>query len=91
MYCVAGQEETEAFSQLDMPLITFERSIAGDIPFVGCDNYQGGQLATEHLYGKGCRILAHIGGTIEVPMPADAQAARIFGHLCAVRFAGDGL
>ena len=66
-------EETEAFSQLDMPLITFERSIAGDIPFVGCDNYQGGQLATEHLYGKGCRILAHIGGTIDVSMPADAR------------------
>ena len=69
----SGSFETEKFKGLDFPLITLERSMDEGTSGIECDNYQGGQLATEHLYGKGCRILAHIGGTIEVSMPADAR------------------
>ncbi|OBZ08442.1 LacI family transcriptional regulator [Bacillus sp. FJAT-27264] len=53
--------EVEAYRQIHLPLVTFDRQISPDIPYVCSDNYQGGALATGLLADKGCRKLAHIG------------------------------
>ncbi|MHA6531829.1 LacI family DNA-binding transcriptional regulator [Paenibacillus sp. BAC0078] len=54
--------EVESYRQMSLPLVTFDRQISPDIPYVCSDNYAGGQLATSLLIEKGCRKLAHIGG-----------------------------
>ncbi|MEK4849306.1 LacI family DNA-binding transcriptional regulator [Paenibacillus sp. FSL H7-0756] len=54
--------EVEAYRQMNLPLVTFDRQISPDIPYVCSDNYEGGKLATTLLIQKGCRHLAHIGG-----------------------------
>jgi len=54
--------EVEAYRQIHLPVVTFDRQISADIPYVCSDNYEGGLLAAGLLAGKGCRKLAHIGG-----------------------------
>ncbi|MEK3687780.1 LacI family DNA-binding transcriptional regulator [Paenibacillus sp. LMG 31459] len=54
--------EVEDYRQMNLPLVTFDRQISPDIPYVCSDNYAGGRLATTLLIQKGCRRLAHIGG-----------------------------
>lgn len=58
--------EVEAYRQMNLPLVTFDRRISPDIPYVCSDNYKGGELATTLLIEKGCRMLAHIGGHPEL-------------------------
>lgn len=58
-----------------LPIVTFERSDAGNVSSVSCDNFQGGVLATEHLIAKGCRCLLHFSGSHGVQMPADQRCA----------------
>lgn len=58
--------EVEAYRQMNLPLVTFDRQISPAIPYVCSDNYAGGQLATTLLIEKGCRKLAHIGGHPEL-------------------------
>lgn len=53
--------EVEAYRQIHLPLVTFDRQISPDIPYVCSDNYHGGAMATSLLVDKGCRKLAHIG------------------------------
>ncbi|MFC3747399.1 LacI family DNA-binding transcriptional regulator [Paenibacillus sp. GCM10012306] len=53
--------EVEAYRQIHLPLVTFDRQISPEIPYVCSDNYRGGVLATSLLADKGCRKLAHIG------------------------------
>lgn len=54
--------EVEDYRQMNLPLVTFDRQISPNIPYVCSDNYAGGRLATTLLIEKGCRRLAHIGG-----------------------------
>ncbi|WP_019914817.1 LacI family DNA-binding transcriptional regulator [Paenibacillus sp. HW567] len=54
--------EVESYRQMSLPLVTFDRQISPEIPYVCSDNYAGGRLATTLLIEKGCRKLAHIGG-----------------------------
>lgn len=56
-----------------MPAVTLERIISDDIPTITCDNYQGGELATEHLVGAGCRRLAIISGSLDIDLPANKR------------------
>jgi LacI family sucrose operon transcriptional repressor len=53
---------------LHLPLISLDRQVDPDIPFICCDNYRGGSIATRHLIEKGCRNLIHISGSLSVPM-----------------------
>jgi LacI family sucrose operon transcriptional repressor len=53
--------EVEAYRQIHLPLVTFDRQISPDIPYVCSDNYGGGVLAATLLVEKGCQKLAHIG------------------------------
>ncbi|MCL6602047.1 MAG: LacI family DNA-binding transcriptional regulator [Paenibacillus sp.] len=54
--------EVEAYRQIHLPIVTFDRKLSDNIPFICSDNYNGGRLATTLLIDKGCQKLAHIGG-----------------------------
>ncbi|GHU01717.1 LacI family transcriptional regulator [Betaproteobacteria bacterium] len=60
--------ETGDYQGLQFPLISLDRELASDIPYVCCDNYQGGELAANCLIEKGCRNVIHISGSLAVPM-----------------------
>ena len=38
--------EVDEYINLNLPLVTFDRQISENIPFVSSDNYLGGTLAT---------------------------------------------
>ncbi len=52
----------EELKKLNMPIVSFETIISEDIITISANNYQGGRLAFEHLYEKGCKKLLHIKG-----------------------------
>lgn len=54
------------YKDLNAPLITFDRYIDESIPYVSCDNFYGGQLATNHLIENGCKSLLHISGALNL-------------------------
>lgn len=54
--------EVEDYRHIHLPVVTFDRQISDDIPYISSDNYRGGELATTLLADKGCRKIAHIGG-----------------------------
>ena len=56
--------DVELYKDLNAPIITFDRQIDESIPYVSCDNFHGGQLATEHLINNGCKNLLHISGAL---------------------------
>lgn len=66
-------EDIEQFFPENLPVVTFERTISDNISSVSCNNYQGGELATQHLIDCGCKNLLHISGVQGVHMPADAR------------------
>lgn len=65
----------------ELPLVAYERGMSNRVSSVSCDNFQGGELATEHLVACGCRHLLHIGGSAGVHMPAD-QRCEAFAAVC---------
>ena len=54
--------DLDYYKNLNAPVITFDRYIDDSIPYVTCDNYHGGQLATNYLISHGCKSLLHISG-----------------------------
>jgi LacI family transcriptional regulator, sucrose operon repressor len=60
--------EVDEYIGLRHPLITFDRKIGSDIPYIASDNYLGGQLAARLLIDKGCRKIAHICGNLTLDM-----------------------
>ncbi len=60
------QENSEWLRRIDdagVPLVLIDRRFGGfDSNFVGVNDYQVGELATEHLIAQGCRRIAHIRG-----------------------------
>lgn len=77
----SGSFSTEKFKNLGFPLITIGRFLDAGTAGIECDNYSGGVLAAEHLIGRGCKCLLHIGGVNEQPMPADSRKAA-FEEVC---------
>ncbi len=65
--------EVDEYLNLKLPLVTFDRQISKDIPFVSSDNYLGGTLATNLLIDKGCRKIAHICGNLRLNMLANQR------------------
>lgn len=60
--------EIDEYVNLNMPLVTFDRRISNNVPFVSSDNYEGGRLATNLLIDKGCRKIANICGNLDLDM-----------------------
>ncbi|MGZ7445654.1 LacI family DNA-binding transcriptional regulator [Paenibacillus sp. TH7-28] len=60
--------DIESYKKVPFPIVSFDRLVSADIPCVGSDNYRGGELATEHLIGRGCKRLLHISGPLGLDM-----------------------
>ncbi|MFZ2257823.1 MAG: LacI family DNA-binding transcriptional regulator [Clostridiaceae bacterium] len=59
---VARGRNIEKIHKLAIPVVSFETLISDDIITISADNYQGGQVAFNHLYDRGCRNILHIKG-----------------------------
>lgn len=66
--------EVEEYMNLNLPIVTFDRCIAENIPYILSDNYEGGLLATNHLIEKDCRKLAHISGSLKLNLLANKRS-----------------
>lgn len=69
----------EQYLNSNIPVVSFENKIDDSIVSVSSDNYDGGRMAFEHLYEKGCRKILHIKG----PDTFDATEQRYEGFLDA--------
>jgi len=56
------------------PIVSIDRILSNEIPYVSSDNYQGGLLATTHLIEKGCKKIAHICGSPTLHMTANLRS-----------------
>lgn len=65
--------EVEDYTSADMPIISFDRIISPDIPYVASDNFKGGELATNHLIEKGASSILHISGPMKYDMLANRR------------------
>jgi len=70
--------EPSVYATLDRPLVTFERYIDESIPYVTCDNYTGGLLATQHLIEKGCQNLLHISGSLSLDIYSNQRLSGFY-------------
>jgi LacI family transcriptional regulator len=70
-----------------LPVVVFDRRLEGfPLPFVGCDNHEGGKLAAKHLLQMGRRNIAFIAGKDGV----STSAERLQGYKEALEEAGFG-
>ncbi|WP_055107000.1 LacI family DNA-binding transcriptional regulator [Paenibacillus ihumii] len=65
--------EVDEYCNLRSPIVTFDRQIGQDIPYISSDNYEGGRLATERLISQGCRKIAHICGNLQLDLLANRR------------------
>lgn len=65
--------EVDEFANVNLPIVTFDRRIKGEIPYVSSDNYQGGKLATNLLIDKGCQKIAHVCGNLSLDLLASKR------------------
>lgn len=59
---------TEDYENLTLPIVSLDRRLGDNIPYICCDNSQGGALAVRHLIEMGCKKLLHISGSLEIKM-----------------------
>ena len=65
--------ETSEYLNLGRPIVSIDRCLANNIPYIASDNYNGGVLATNLLIEKGCKKLAHISGPLILNTPANKR------------------
>jgi LacI family sucrose operon transcriptional repressor len=73
--------DIEDYMGLNLPICSLDRQLSDTIPYVCCDNYQGGALATKHLRAAGCKKLLHISGSLEITMLSN-QRTDAFLDVC---------
>ena len=78
---VARSKCKEAYSNINIPVISFESHISDQMITVSSDNYNGGKIAFDHLYQCGCRKIIHIKG----PTCFEATEERSRGFLDAAK------
>lgn len=65
--------QVDEYRSLHSPIVTFDRQIGEEIPFISSDNYRGGELAAELLVSKGCRKIAHFCGHLKLELLANRR------------------
>lgn len=65
--------QVEEYVHLKSPIVTIDRQISSDIPYISSDNFTGGSLAAELLVNKGCKKIAHICGNLELQLLANRR------------------
>ncbi|MFB9769986.1 LacI family DNA-binding transcriptional regulator [Lactiplantibacillus modestisalitolerans] len=60
----------QEYQNLNLPIVSIDRIVNGDIPTVASDNYAGGRLATERLIERGAQKIIHINGPQSLPITA---------------------
>ncbi|WP_367342113.1 LacI family DNA-binding transcriptional regulator [Limosilactobacillus sp.] len=63
----------EEYQQSGLPIVTFDRHLADNVPIVSCDNYQGMQLATQQLIKDGCKDIHFLGNLHQKGNPTDQR------------------
>lgn len=66
--------QVDEYRNLHSPIVTIDRQIDANIPYISSDNYRGGELAAELLISKGCRKIAHICGNLELQLLANNRS-----------------
>ncbi|WP_204710283.1 LacI family DNA-binding transcriptional regulator [Halobacillus seohaensis] len=65
--------DVDAYRNVGMPVVSFDRILSPTIPYVAGDNYKGGEIATQHLIDKGCKKILHISGPLEYELLANRR------------------
>ncbi|WP_139996925.1 LacI family DNA-binding transcriptional regulator [Paenibacillus paridis] len=65
--------QVDEYKNLSSPIVTIDRQISEEIPFISSDNYAGGKLAAKLLVDKGCKKIAHICGNLELRLLANQR------------------
>nr|3CTP_A Chain A, Periplasmic binding protein/LacI transcriptional regulator [Alkaliphilus metalliredigens QYMF]3CTP_B Chain B, Periplasmic binding protein/LacI transcriptional regulator [Alkaliphilus metalliredigens QYMF] len=79
---IASRSQCEdEYANIDIPVVAFENHILDNIITISSDNYNGGRMAFDHLYEKGCRKILHIKG----PEVFEATELRYKGFLDGAR------
>lgn len=66
--------DVEEYVNLNYPIVTFDRCISENFPYISSDNYHGGKLATNLLIEKGCKKIAHISGNLQLNLLANKRS-----------------
>lgn len=83
--------EIEHYLHLNLPIVSFDRTLGSGIPIVASDNRMGGSLAARLLTEKGCRHPVYFNRGIGGPHHAAMLASeRVQGFGEALRNAGIG-
>lgn len=61
-------QDIDDYVGMQLPLISLDRQLGDAIPYICCDNYRGGELATLHLVQQGCKKILHISGSLDIEM-----------------------
>ncbi|WP_173917539.1 LacI family DNA-binding transcriptional regulator [Halobacillus sp. Marseille-Q1614] len=61
------------YDQHNLPTVAIDHYLSKDIPVVGSNNYQGGQLAVQELLDAGCKKIIHLNGPGELQTPANLR------------------
>ncbi len=82
------EEMPQALRDLNIPKVeVFERNHKEGVPLVSVDNDQIGALAAQHLYGRGFKHFAFVGGVQEVSGWEECEPSPVFGNISSA-FAG---
>ncbi|MCA0757501.1 LacI family DNA-binding transcriptional regulator [Paenibacillus sp. N4] len=65
--------QVEEYIHLNSPIVTIDRQIGTDIPYISSDNRMGGSMAAKLLLAQGCRKIAHICGNLELQLLANRR------------------
>lgn len=65
--------QVDEYKHLNSPIVTIDRQISSEIPYISSDNYAGGSLAAQLLVSEGCKKIAHICGNLELHLLANQR------------------
>jgi LacI family sucrose operon transcriptional repressor len=73
------------YENFEIPVVTIDRILEGDVPFVTCDNRQGGVFAARALLSGGCRHPLVLESDTNIPGKHDSPREEAFCDECIRR------